>query len=263
MDVAIYVEDQQSAQNISGFLTTVGKLPDGYQFRVVELSKNGKSGENVPIEVFRALMQKPGTTLPLMMVDGHATVTGRLPTPFEILSLLPEDGRPAVITSAKSAVEFAGDKRFHISLNVSNLEASIPFYETFFGAKPSKIKPKYAKFELSDPPINFTLNEREFDKPKKEGPVGHFGWQVKSSGRVAQAKARFVAAGFHVEEETETACCFAVQSKIWVADPDLNKWEVYVVTEAESEAGCGPDCICLICYKEMKASTVTNPATVS
>jgi hypothetical protein len=255
MDVAIYVEDPQAARSVSGLLSSVGKLPDGYNFRVVELNNNN----NVPIEVLRTLMQRPGTSLPLTVIDGAPTIAGRLPTPYEILSLLPDDGtRPAVITSAKSAVDFAGEKRFHISLNVSNLEASLPFYETFFDTKASKVRPKYAKFELSDPPINFTLNEREFDKAKKEGPVGHFGWQVKSSGRVAQAKARFVAAGFHVEEEMETACCFAVQSKIWVADPDLNKWEVYVVTEAESEAGCGPDCICLICYKDMKASTVKS-----
>ena len=28
-------------------------------------------------------------------------------------------------------------------------------------------------------------------------------------------------------EEEETACCYAVQDKFWVSDPDNIKWEVY------------------------------------
>ena len=44
--------------------------------------------------------------------------------------------------------------------------------------------------------------------------------------------------------EEATACCYAVQDKVWAVDPDGHKWEVFVVLEADAkdelfaEAGC-------------------------
>jgi hypothetical protein len=32
-------------------------------------------------------------------------------------------------------------------------------------------------------------------------------------------------------EERDTACCYARQDKVWVADPAGNRWEVYTVLE--------------------------------
>ena len=257
MDIAIYVADEAAQRTVAALLQSVGALPDGYSIHTVSL--DGLPPEGIPTEVVKVMMRRRGEALPLILVDGQPTISGRLPTAYEILSLLPDDGtHPAVVTSTQSTVQFGAKSRMHISLNVRSLETSLPFYGVLFGAEPVKVKPFYAKFELAEPRINFTLNERTFEQPVKEGPVGHFGIQVKNSDAVLAAKARYQAAGFHVEEEVQTACCFAVQTKIWVADPDLNKWEVYVVTEPESEAGCGPDCICLICYKQMQASYVTS-----
>jgi catechol 2,3-dioxygenase-like lactoylglutathione lyase family enzyme len=36
----------------------------------------------------------------------------------------------------------------HVSLNVSNVDASVAFYERVFGVKASKRRPGYAKFDL-------------------------------------------------------------------------------------------------------------------
>jgi hypothetical protein len=41
-----------------------------------------------------------------------------------------------------------------------------------------------------------------------------------------------------ISEQHEVTCCYAVQTKIWVQDPDGNAWEVFVVLEADAEA-CG------------------------
>lgn len=258
MDIAIYVADDRATSMVRDVVETVGELPEGYEIRVVDVAATASQG--LPAELLRVLSSQPNA-LPLVMVDGRPALGGRLPTAYEIASLLPDDGkRPAAITRADSGVQFSTSQRLHVSLNVSSIDVSLPFYQVLFGAEPTKVRPQYAKFELEDMPINFTLNERSFEQANKEGPVGHFGIQVKSSDAVMVAKERYLAAGFHVEEEMQTACCYAVQSKIWVADPDLNKWEVYVVTEAEADAGCGPDCICLPCYMQMKASTVRTEA---
>jgi hypothetical protein len=32
-------------------------------------------------------------------------------------------------------------------------------------------------------------------------------------------------------DETQTDCCYAIQDKMWMTDPDGNEWEVFVVLE--------------------------------
>ncbi|MBV9597015.1 MAG: VOC family protein [Chloroflexi bacterium] len=259
MDIAIYVDGPSAMGKTRNLIQAIGSLPGDHSIQIVDIAQPPPDG--VPAEVLRVLLLRKEEALPLMLVDGEAALSGRLPSAYEVLSVLPDDGtRPALVDCADSAVEFATPSRLHISLNVRSLDVSLPFYKVLFGAEPSKLKPFYAKFELEDPPINFAVNERPFEAPIKEGAVGHFGIQVKSSETVRAARARYEAAGFHVEEETQTACCYAVQTKIWVADPDLNKWEVYVVTEDDSEAGCGPTCICLPCYMQMRPSYATRAA---
>ena len=45
-------------------------------------------------------------------------------------------------------------------------------------------------------------------------------------------------------QATKTNCCYAIQDKTWVNDPDGNEWEVFVVKEdnlAESPVCCVGD----------------------
>ncbi len=113
----------------------------------------------------------------------------------------------------------------HVSLNVSNVEASVAFYEKAFGVPVSKRRPGYAKFDLQEPSLNLTMSEA----PRTGLNASHFGIQVASSADVAEAKARFDAAGLANHSEEDTACCYAVQDKVWIEDPDGNSWEVFVV----------------------------------
>lgn len=148
-----------------------------------------------------------------------------------------------------SAVEFPGRYRLHVALTVSDLEQAKRFYEILFGETPSKERPRYAKFEPADPSVNLTLNE--VDEPVAvEGGSAHFGVQVKSIGEVHAAIERFQQAGFETITEEGTACCYAVQDKVWVVDPDGHKWEVFVVLDADvkdelyAKTGCcGPDVV--------------------
>jgi catechol 2,3-dioxygenase-like lactoylglutathione lyase family enzyme len=113
----------------------------------------------------------------------------------------------------------------HVSLNVSNIDASVAFYEKVFQVKPTKRRPGYAKFDLTEPSLNLTMQEA----PRTGINASHFGVQVASSEDVAAAWSRFKAAGLETLTEENTECCYAMQDKVWVEDPDGNSWEVFVV----------------------------------
>ncbi len=132
-----------------------------------------------------------------------------------------------------SAVDFPGSSRIHVGLAVSDLERSKRFYQTLFGRAPTKERPGYAKFEPTDPSVNLSLNQAGPGATSKALPA-HYGVQVKSSSAVAEAAERFRAAGLQPRVEEQTTCCYAVQDKVWVHDPDGNEWEVFVVTEADA-----------------------------
>ena len=130
----------------------------------------------------------------------------------------------------------------HVSLNVSAIEDSVRFYEKAFGVAATKRRPGYAKFDLASPALNLSMVEA----PRTGVNASHFGIQVASTEDVLEAKGRFEAAGLATRSETDTACCYAVQDKVWVEDPDGNSWEVFVVkadapTMRDVESGCcGP-----------------------
>ena len=134
----------------------------------------------------------------------------------------------------QSAVEFDTNTRIHVALETSDIDRAIVFYRTLFGQEPAKVKPGYAKFESADPPVNLALNA--VPTARVSGGASHFGVQVKSSEAVEQAKQRFEAAGLEIEVEENVTCCWAVQDKVWVRDPDGNAWEVFVVLDAEAPA---------------------------
>jgi len=153
-------------------------------------------------------------------------------------------GAPALKADANellSAVDFPNTRRPHISLNVKNVQRAMWFYKILFNQNPVKMRPDYAKFEPVEPPVNFTLNEHA-DAVDRDG---HFGIEVKTVEDVARYLERFKAAGMKVDTtETQVSCCFSVQDKAWVVDPDGNHWEIFVVTNNEATEGCGLTCIC-------------------
>ncbi len=118
----------------------------------------------------------------------------------------------------------------HISINVSDVTRSIEFYRKLLGIEPLKVRTGYAKFDVQNPPLNLAMNE----VPVGEGRLSrlsHLGIQVASTEAVLAIKERLEAVGLSTRDEMQTSCCYAVQDKIWVSDPDGNEWEVFVVLE--------------------------------
>ena len=129
-----------------------------------------------------------------------------------------------------SAVEFATNRRIHMALAVKNLAASVDFYRTLFGQEPSKSRPGYAKFEVPEPPVNLSLNETG-GQTSPPNSIAHFGIQVKASALVQELGDMLAKAGLATKVEEKVTCCFAVQDTVWIADPDGNKWEIFVVLD--------------------------------
>jgi catechol 2,3-dioxygenase-like lactoylglutathione lyase family enzyme len=139
----------------------------------------------------------------------------------------------------------------HIALNTGRFAQSVEFYKTFLGLEPVKLKPGYAKFDVQNPPLNLTLNE---GKVEHAGALNHLGIQVESTNAVKEAADRLKSAGLATFEEKDTDCCYALQDKIWVTDPNGYKWEVFVVKVADTapeitvlsssstETCCAPAC---------------------
>ncbi|HET7711333.1 MAG TPA: ArsI/CadI family heavy metal resistance metalloenzyme [Thermoanaerobaculia bacterium] len=131
--------------------------------------------------------------------------------------------------------------KVHVSLNVRNVEKSIEFYRQMLGIEPSKVRTGYAKFDVQNPPVNLALNE--MPALEKQGALSHLGIQVGSTEDVLAIRERWMKAGLAPRAEMKTDCCYAVQDKSWVNDPDGNEWEVFVVLqdnlpESASSASC-------------------------
>lgn len=114
----------------------------------------------------------------------------------------------------------------HLALNVRNVESSVEFYKKMLGIEPSKVRTGYAKFDVQNPPLNLTLNQVAFDGP---GALSHLGIQVATTNDVVAMRSNWEEAGLIPREEMQTTCCYALQDKAWVHDPDGNEWEVFVV----------------------------------
>jgi catechol 2,3-dioxygenase-like lactoylglutathione lyase family enzyme len=116
--------------------------------------------------------------------------------------------------------------RVQLALRVADLEGSIAFYSKLFGAEPAKRRPGYANFAIAEPPLKLVLIEGTAGEPTR---MDHLGVEVETTGEVTAATSRLSAAGLATATEEDTACCYAVQDKVWVTGPGDEPWEVYVV----------------------------------
>lgn len=117
----------------------------------------------------------------------------------------------------------------HIGINVRNVETSLAFYRKMLGIEPSKVRTGYAKFDVQNPPLNLTLNEDP--TLTGTGALSHLGIQLSSTEDVVAYQERWAGAGLSTRSEIGTDCCYAVQNKAWVVDPDGNEWEAFVVLQ--------------------------------
>jgi catechol 2,3-dioxygenase-like lactoylglutathione lyase family enzyme len=129
--------------------------------------------------------------------------------------------------------------RIQLALNVSNIDQAVEFYSKLFGTPPAKRREGYANFAVEQPPLKLVLIEN----PEAAGTMNHLGVEVWDTGEVQAATARLAAEGLTTASEEEVTCCYAVQTKVWVNDPDGAPWEVYTVLADSDTRGGNPESV--------------------
>jgi catechol 2,3-dioxygenase-like lactoylglutathione lyase family enzyme len=127
-------------------------------------------------------------------------------------------------------------RKFHVSLNVSDLTRSVAFYRVLFGCDPSKHHADYVKFEVIDPPLVLSLI---LSGSVAGGRLNHAGLRVSSSEELVEIQRRVEEAGYSTLREDNVACCYALQTKFWISDPDSTLWEVYTFHQDLDHVGEG------------------------
>jgi catechol 2,3-dioxygenase-like lactoylglutathione lyase family enzyme len=117
-------------------------------------------------------------------------------------------------------------KRFHVHLHVADLDQSIGFYSTMFGAAPARVEADYAKWMLDDPALNFAISTRG-----AAPGIDHLGLQTDDPAELAAMKASAESAGAALLDEGTTTCCYARSQKHWVTDPQGIAWEQFHTLE--------------------------------
>ena len=119
--------------------------------------------------------------------------------------------------------------RVQLALNVSNIDEAVSFYSKLFNIEPAKRKPGYANFAIENPPLKLVLIENT--KAGAGGTINHLGVEVESREEVGDAQSRLAVDGLETQIEDNVTCCYAIQDKVWVHDPDNAPWEIYTVLE--------------------------------
>jgi catechol 2,3-dioxygenase-like lactoylglutathione lyase family enzyme len=116
--------------------------------------------------------------------------------------------------------------RLQLALNVTDLAAAVEFYSKMFNTTPAKLKPGYANFAITDPPLKLVL----FEGQGADGTINHLGVETETAEEVEAAEARLRAEGLEPTEVDDTICCYAAKTETWIEGPDSTRWEWYVTT---------------------------------
>src|SRR5271155_1423029 len=146
--------------------------------------------------------------------------------------------------------------RVQLALNVNDIDEAVVFYSKLFGAEPAKRRPGYANFAIAEPPLKLVLIEGAPGEPTR---MDHLGVEVQTTDEVTAATARLAAEGLPTATEDDTACCYAVQDKVWVTGPGDEPWEVYVVKGDADTLDKATDSVC--CAPGARAGASGSAAT--
>jgi catechol 2,3-dioxygenase-like lactoylglutathione lyase family enzyme len=150
--------------------------------------------------------------------------------------------------------------KVHLALNVRSVDQSIEFYKKLLGIEPSKVRTGYAKFDVQEPPLNLTLNKHVLNE---RGALSHLGIQVASTDDVLALRDRWADAGLVARDEMQTSCCYALQDKTWVRDPDGNEWEAFVVLEDNLQETSSCECAVDVSSAETQTPTTVGIANAA
>ncbi len=154
--------------------------------------------------------------------------------------------------------------RVQLALNVTDIDEAVDFYRKLFGVEPAKRRAGYANFAIAEPPLKLVLIEVAERGEGVVGALNHLGVEAETASEVTAAQARLAGASLDTLLQQNTECCYAVQDKVWVNDPDGAPWEWYTVLADSPQAGSvspanAGDSAC--CTPSMQSSDSGHPIT--
>jgi catechol 2,3-dioxygenase-like lactoylglutathione lyase family enzyme len=125
---------------------------------------------------------------------------------------------------------------FHVSVYVRSIPEAVEQYRKILGIEPAKVRSDYAKFEIADPPVIFSINAGG-----EPGKLSHLGIRYPSTGSVASELVRAKNSELAPFRQEGTTCCYAKADKFWVKDADGIPWEMYTLLEdIDAETAADP-----------------------
>jgi len=146
---------------------------------------------------------------------------------------------------------------FHVSVYVESIPQAVEQYRKLLGIEPAKVRHDYAKFEIPDPPVIFSLNTGG-----EPGKLSHLGVRYGSTGEVASEMVRVKQADVPLFQQEGTTCCYAKADKFWVRDADGIPWEMYALLEdVDAETAADPKLRAFLGQQNDAPEAAQAPAT--
>lgn len=144
---------------------------------------------------------------------------------------------------------------FHVAVYVRSIPEAVAQYRKMLGVEPAKVKHDYAKFELADPPVIFSLNVGG-----EPGQLSHLGVRYPGTADVASEMVRVKQADVPLFQQEGTTCCYAKADKFWMKDEDGIPWEMYTLLEdVEAETAADPRLRAFLNQADGEAKAVAGP----
>lgn len=145
---------------------------------------------------------------------------------------------------------------FHVAIYVRSIAQAVEQYRKLLGIEPAKVRHDYAKFELVDPPVVFSLNAGG-----EPGKLSHLGVRYADTGQVASELVRVKQTDLPLLQQGETTCCYAKADKFWVRDDDGIPWEMYTLLEdVDAETAADPSLRTFLGQEKAAAEVSSAPA---
>ncbi|MEM7743308.1 MAG: ArsI/CadI family heavy metal resistance metalloenzyme [Pseudomonadota bacterium] len=125
--------------------------------------------------------------------------------------------------------------KLHLSMRVADLDEAIAFYSGLFGQEPTILRDGYAKWDVTDPAVNFVVQ----DGAAALG-LDHLGIQVDTQEELATLTDRLRGLDRPMLDVEATTCCYAKMDKAWIKGEADEKWEAFL-THSHNEPGFGTD----------------------
>ena len=123
--------------------------------------------------------------------------------------------------------------KLHISMTTQRFDDAIHFYSGLFNQPPTILKDDYAKWDVSDPAVNFVIEPGE-------DQLSHLGIQADTADELGVLAERIRSSGRPALDLAEAHCCYARSEKAWVTGIAGERWEAFL-THSHDEPDFGND----------------------